>query len=66
MPFSQRAIVLLLLYTMQLVKPENELPSHQQHLAAWFTQIALNMEEFVNQPQQSLTGSHVGLQKSFS
>lgn len=32
MPPSQRGIVLLLLYTMWVVKPENELTLYQQHL----------------------------------
>lgn len=53
MPSSQRDIVLLLLYTMWVVKPENELTLYQQHLVlVHFLELLLLGEECVYQPQQ--------------
>lgn len=51
MPPSQRGIVLLLLYTMWVVKPENELPLYQQHLVLVHFVGWLLMQKYVSTSQ---------------
>lgn len=66
MPPSQIGIVLLLLYTMWVVKPENELPLYQQHLVlVHFLGLLLMREVCVYQSEQSTAKeSEMCLQKS--
>lgn len=67
-PPGQGGIVLLLLYTMWVVKPENELTLCQQHLVlVHFLKIASNGEECVYQSLPSIAEELiVCLQRSLS